>query len=415
MTATSELILERLSFGLSNLRIGADDQAAVVQALRADPNVDATARDLGDQGLGMIFNRMGNARHLCDATQAIAGRTQSQRTRARGALLRATRGGGAPGSVHRSSTWYHGSALQFFDVCAGLGDAARRHRFDGTAGCAPPSRSYSGRTNTSPFSGVGATGVNATTRSIPLTDQASMVLGDEAVRSEYENPLGGLATYLAALSPAQRLGQARQLICQPVSTITGHVYRHGPPSRSMVIGAAGRLYRLEPALIAAISLAEQRDQTANEDAAEYGGAASILEKNTSIGLSQVVVSTAKRHDLFRDLGTSPASGLSHAFVASLLASDEFSIFASAKYIRHVADQASRLPRSSQSNVTPYFTGLDMAAFARHSRDWPFDNIRAIGMEYTSRPWDNTLIGAAWGDFVSEGYTTIKGSGIPFPR
>lgn len=414
LTATSELIRERLSFGLGNLRIGSDDQSAVVAALQADPNVDATAGDLGDEGLILVFSRMGNARHLCDATQAIAARTRSSRPRARAAMQRALRLPGHPGSLHRTSTWYHAQALEFFDACAGLGDAVRRHRFGGAAGCAAPTTNYSGRTTTSPFSGVGATGVNATTRSVPVTDQASMVLGDEAVRSRYENPLGGLGSYLAALSPQQRLGQARQLICQPVSTVMGYAYRNAPPSRSVVMGAAGRLYRLEPALIAAIALAEQRDQTSNEDAAEYGAAASILERNTSIGLSQVVVSTARRHDLFRDLGTS-ASRQPHRFIASLLASDEFSIFASAKYIRTVADQASRMTRSSQSNITGYFAGLDMAAYARHSRDWPFDNIRAIGMEYTSRPWDNSLLGAAWGDFVSEGYTTISRGGISFPN
>ncbi|MCR9160859.1 MAG: hypothetical protein ACE37F_03505 [Nannocystaceae bacterium] len=413
MTATSDLIRERLSFGLSNLRIGSDDQQAVVTALQADRDVNATVRDLGDEGLMMVFSRMGNARHLCDATQAIAGRsTGGNRTRARGVLQRALRVPGHPGSLHRTSTWYHATALAYFDACGGLGDAARRHRFDGTAGCPAPSRSYAGRTSTSPFSGVGATGVNATTQSVPLTDQASMVLGDESVRSRYENPLGGLGTYLAALSPRHRLGQAQQLVCQPVSTIMGYVYRNGPPSRSLVMAAAGRLYRLEPALIAAIALAEQRDQTANEDAAEYGAAASILERNTSIGLTQVVVSTARRNDLFRDLGTT-ASSLDHKFIASLLASDDFSIFASAKYIRQVADQAARLPRGSQSRITSHFSGMDMAAYARHSRDWPFDNIRAIGMEYTSRPWDNTLIGHAWGDFVSEGYRTLS-RGVSFP-
>lgn len=412
MTATSDLIRDRLSFGLSNLRIGADDQAAVVAALQADPNVDATVRDLGDDGLMMVFSRMGNPRHLCDATQAIAGRSTAARPRARAALQRALRSPGHPGSLHRPATWHHATAQVFFDACAGLGDAARRHRFDGTSGCPAPARNYAGTNPTSPFSGVGATGINATTRTVPLTDQARMVLGDEAVTSRYENPLGGLGAYLSGLTPERRLGQARQLVCQPISTIMGHVYRNGPPSRSLVMAAAGRLYRLEPALIAAIALAEQRDQTANEDAAEYGAAASILERNTSIGLSQVVVSTARRHDLFRDLGTSAAS-LDHAFIASLLASDEFSIFASAKYIRQVADQAARLPPGSQSTITGYFTGMNMAAYARHSRDWPFDNIRAIGMEYTSRPWDNSLRSAGWGDFVSEGYRTLQ-SGVSFP-
>lgn len=413
MTATADLIRERLSFGLGNLRIGADDQLAVAQALDADPNVDATLRALGDDGIAMIFSRMGNARHLCDATQAVAGRSQGMRARARAVLQRALRAPGHPGSLHRPDTWYKGSALEFFDACAGLGDASRRYRFEGSAGCAPPANSFTGRTATSPFSGVGATGINATTRSIPLADQAAMAVGDEAVRSRYENPLFGLGSWLEAIGPERRLGQAQQLVCQPVSTIMGYAYRNEPPSRSLVMSAAGRVHRIEPALVGAIILAEQRDQTANEDAAEYGAAVSILGSNTSIGLGQVVVSTARRHDLFRDFGIS-ASAIPSRFVASLLASDDVNIFASAKYIRLVADMASRLPRSSQSAILEHFPGLNMAAYAGHSSTWPFDNVRALGMEYTSRPWDNSMMSAGWGDFVAMGYETLKSGSVAFP-
>ncbi len=412
MTDTADLIRTRLSFGLSNLRIGSDDQLAVVEALDADRNIDLTLRALGDDGIGMIFLRMGNPRHLCDATQAIAGRSQMMRGQARSVLQRVLSAPGHPGSLHRADTWYKGSALEFFDACAGLGDASRRHRFGGSAGCAPPATSYTGRTATSPFSGVGATGINATTRSIPLTDQASMAMGDEVVRSRYENPLMGLGSWLEAIGPERRLGQARQLVCQPVSTIMGYAYRHEPPSRSLVLGAAGRLYRLEPALVGAIILAEQRDQTANEDAAEYGAAVSILGTDTSIGLGQVVVSTAQRHDLFCDFGIS-ASSIPSRFVAWLLTSDDVNIFACAKYIRIVADMAARLPRSSQSEILGHFPGLNMAAYAGHSSTWPFDNIRALGMEYTSRPWDNSMMSAGWGDFVGMGYQTLKSGQAAF--
>ncbi|MFO5890474.1 EamA family transporter, partial [Klebsiella pneumoniae] len=44
--------------------------------------------------------------------------------------------------------------------------------------------------------------------------------------------------------------------------------------------------------IGAIILAEQRDQTRDEDAKDYQAAVSIKSANTSIGLGQVVVSTA---------------------------------------------------------------------------------------------------------------------------
>jgi hypothetical protein len=74
-------------------------------------------------------------------------------------------------------------------------------------------------------------------------------------------------------------------------------------------------------------LAEQRDQSSNEDAKDYTAAVSMKRANTSIGLGQVVVSTAMRNDLFADLlPASVRSGLEHKQVAKYLTSDEFNLF-----------------------------------------------------------------------------------------
>ena len=420
MTTTSELIRDRLSFGLTDWRISGDDQAAVVAALDADRNVDATARDLGREGLSLVFNRMGNPGHQRGAMQVLAGRTTSQRAAIRAAVQQAMRpvSGGGMGGAHistvmRTSTYYGGTALQFFDICAALGDAVRRDGLDSTAGCAAPSRNHAGAGAGSPFSGVGATGVNATTLSVPWLDQAAMLAGHEPTKARYRNPLVSMRVYIAGLSNAQRLAQASQLVCQPVSTLAALVYPSGRPSRSLVISKAARRYNIEPELISAVILAEQRDQSRNEDAVEYNAATSLLASNTSLGLGQVVISTARNHDLFRDLGTT-ASGLPHDLIASLLVSDEFNIYATAKYIRHVADRGAGASASGQARIVAAFPGLSLPAYRGNSSTWPFPNVQALGMEYTSAPWDNQTTGYYWGEFVGEGYQTLKRTRIAFP-
>ncbi len=419
MTATSDLIRERLSFGLTDWRISGDDQAAVVTALDADRNVEATARDLGPQGLSLIFNRMGNPGHQRGAMQVLAGRTTSQRAAVRAAVQQAMRpvaaggmGGTHISTVMRTSTYYGGTALQFFDICAALGDVVRRDGLGSTAGCSS-SGSHTGAGASAPFSGVGATGVNATTLSVPWVDQAALALGHEPTERRYSNPLVGLRTYIAGLTNAQRYGQASQVVCQPISSLAALVYPSGRPSRSLIISKAAQKYNVEPELIAAIILAEQRDQSRNEDAVEYNAATSLLASNTSLGLGQVVISTARNHDLFRDLGTT-ASGLPHDLVASLLVSDEFNIYATAKYIRYVADRGAGQSPTSQARIVAAFPGLSLPGYRGNSSTWPFPNVQALGMEYTSAPWDNQTIGYYWGQFVGEGYQTLKRARIAFP-
>ncbi len=101
----------------------------------------------------------------------------------------------------------------------------------------------------------------------------------------------------------------------------------------------------------------------------------------------------------------------------LLASDEFNIFAVAKYLRLVADRGVEAGRTLPLRDTRReYPGLDFAAYAINSRDWPADNIRALGSEYTSRAWDDRLV-AAWGTFVYEAYldVTAQASAAPARR
>jgi hypothetical protein len=160
-------------------------------------------------------------------------------------------------------------------------------------------------------------------------------------------------------------------------------------------------------MLAAFLLAEQRDQSQAEDAKDYQGATSFKQANTSIGMGQVVVSTAQKNDLFADLHQGKEG---HDSTARLLASDEYNIFAAAKYMRQVADKGATLAISTLPQTAAAFPGIDMAAYARGSDTWPDDNIRALASEYTSRAWDDSL-SEGWAFFVWEAYQDVIAAGI----
>lgn len=251
--------------------------------------------------------------------------------------------------------------------------------------------------------------MNAQQRDVPLLDGLKMFFDDEATLSRYDNPLGGLDTYLSGLSSDDRRLQAELLLNQPIQSIYAGAYGENVPSRAQVMTAAATKYGLDPKLVGAIILAEQRDQSANEDGAEYQGARQI-GKNSSIGLGQIVVSTARKHDLLSDLyPKEQLDMMSDAEIAMLLTSDEVNIFATAKYLHILAEQgASTDPATIPYTMTQY-PGIDLNAYAAPNTPWPMDNIKAIGSEYTSRPWDDKL-STGWGSFVGEAYQDVSSSG-----
>lgn len=140
-------------------------------------------------------------------------------------------------------------------------------------------------------------------------------------------------------------------------------------------------------------------------------ATSIKSANTSIGLGQVVVSTARNNNLFSDLlPTSLGPNLSHKQVATLLASDEFNIFAVAKYLRKVADAAASISPANLAKTKSSYPRINMHLYALDSASWPDDNVKALGSEYTSKAWDGKIF-PHWGDFVFKAYQHVRGTGI----
>lgn len=263
-----------------------------------------------------------------------------------------------------------------------------------------------------PFTGAGATGINPTSLDISYLDMARLYAGNKTTTAEYSNPLGNLSKYLAGLTPKERAQQAELLLKQQISTVYPQSYKSSDkPSRAQVIKTASDKYNLEPQLVSAIILAEQRDQSKKEDAKDYLSA-KMAGYNSSIGLGQVVVSTSTKKDLFSDLLSSKTRGaLSHEQKATLLASDEFNIFAVAKYIRIVADIGAKKAAKDLPNTFKVFPGINLKAYSGHSSTWPQDNIAALGMYYTSKAWTDDIRSVYWGKFVLEAYKDVVSSKV----
>ncbi len=375
------------------------EETAVLGVLRTDPDMPATIRDLhASRMLYALVDRVDEGDNPRQLIELLGGGSDA----------------GAKTLVRPAVSMYRIYLIWYFDLSHELQNGFRRlgARFTATPFNTAPYAALIPSAPDAPFSGAGASGVNPATLSIPLSDQALMAGGHDATRARYSNPIpGSLPAYLATLSSTQRRQQATLLLQQPIISIVPHSYGARLPSRADVMRLAADRHNLHPALLAAFILAEQRDQSRNEDAKDLTAATSLMQANTSIGLGQVVVSTARGEDLFSDLlSSSFRSSLNHTCIAMLLASDEFNIFAVAKYIRLVANRAAGRPIASLPRTKRAFPGINLAAYAANSRTWPDDNIRALGSEYTSAPWDDR-VSVGWGNFVLEAYRDVLASGI----
>ncbi|MFD0346207.1 hypothetical protein ACFQ0M_09245 [Kitasatospora aburaviensis] len=236
---------------------------------------------------------------------------------------------------------------------------------------------------------------------------------------DWSNPvkgdLTGPGSWLEGLGAADRKGQAELLLRQPIATRYRGAYAGALPTRAEVIRSAARAHRLSPELVAGIILAEQRDQSKREDAVDYQSTM-WTGRTSSIGLGQVEVKTAREKNLFADqVSRSMQTWLagntetSNQAIAGLLASDEFNVFAVARYLRLVADAGARQSAASLPRTAAEFPGLDFARFAADASTWTEDHVWLIGSEYTSSPWDDTL--NPWGQFVLEAYRDVKAAGV----
>jgi hypothetical protein len=404
MTVVSDHIIQLQSYAWNDWIVSQAERRQVVALLRADRDMPGTIRDLRKAG------------HLDRMLKNFVGGGSDGELIELAEVLGAGAGSAVGATLEGWSGWTPRVRFLFRISCdlhesyRGLGAAlAARSYSPGLFPKLVPSGSAAAQ---APFGGAGATGVPGTKVTVPLMDQYRLWRADAVTVARYSNPIpGSLPDYLAGLSPAQRRQQARHLLARPIHSIVPYSYRQGRPSRADVVIAAGRRHQLEPALVAAFILAEQRDQSRNEDAKDYAGAVNPISRaNTSIGLGQVVISTARRHDLFADLLLGSRASLAHEQIAELLVSEEFNIFAVARYLRITAHSAVRHSARSLPETVAKFPKIDFARYGSPSSAWPIDNVKALGSEYTSRPWDDRL-SPGWGDFVYEAYRDIKSSGM----
>ena len=396
LTPASSTIEPLISYSIGDWEVTDAEEAKVVAALRGDPDVSATVTDLNHDGmLGALIKRVDGDTTRRELLQILGSKTNPSAR----ALVE-------PHVAKLEAKWQ----LQFNLGRLGVTSAAPAFNAAPYAGLVSPDPSK-------PFTGSGATGVSPTTLKIPLGDQWRLYgkNKDPATVAKYSNPVpGSLSAYLSGLSATDRSRQAQLLLQQQITSVDAASYQGKIPSRAQVIAAAAKEHKLKPQHLAAFLLAEQRDQSKNEDAKDYLGATSRIAKgNTSIGLGQVVVSTAQNNDLFQDLLSSGTrGGLSHNDVARLLASDEYNILAAARYIRKVADDGAKIGIATLPNTKAAFPGIDMPAFAADSSTWPDDNLRALASEYTSRAWDDS-VSEGWAFFVFEAYRDVVASGVAF--
>lgn len=411
MTALRQAkISELTSYGLFDWTVSGAEEKQIVDILRSDPNVSQTIQGLEKDGaLRNLIERVDeteNRRALVD----LLGKNLNDDA-ARLVLPHIERL-----DVREGAIGAPGGSIPTTDVSQNLWQV----RFNlSRLGIVPTNTGFNranyadlvNNNGTSPFSGVGATGENPTNGSVTLGDQWDLLWGDDAATQKYSNPLGGLNTYLNSITPQNRARQAELLLNQPISTTMPEIYGNQLPSRADVINAAAEKYNLDPAMIAGFILAEQRDQTRNEDAKDYTAATSIKQANTSIGLGQVVISTAQRNNLFSDLMSDKTQkGMKHNDVARVLADDTANIFAAAKYLRLIADEGARQNISALPNTKTKFPNINLTDYSKNSAQWSDDNIRALGSEYTSRAWDDNL-SPGWGDFVLEATRDVRRSNV----
>lgn len=402
LTPTSDRATSLISYSAADWLVTEDEERRVLALLRADTNLSGTIADLRAAGmLTALLERIDEPANRRDLLRLLGERLNSAGRALVEPIVQ---------DLDSAAGGIYGAQIQYNLGRAHLGGGAapfNRNAYDDLIGDKA----------LSPFSGSGATGVNPSQRG--YGDLAGA--GSDVV-SEHINAVsdfGSLSTYLGGLTPDQRKRQAELLVRQPISTNYAASYAGQIPSRLQVMRAAGDAHNIEGALVAAIILAEQRDQSRAEDARDFI-LPLVLSKNTSVGLGQVLPSTARKHDLFADLltnrdtafaATTARKNANQAQMAWLLSSDETNIFAVARYIRILANDGATRNIAALPRTRIYFPGIDLAAYANHSSTWPEDNVGALGMYYTSPPWGDNVGSAGWGTFVQQAYRDMKSAAL----
>jgi hypothetical protein len=274
-----------------------------------------------------------------------------------------------------------------------LGVPAQGQRFDDT-----PYQRVIPRDGREPFTGQGATGIRPDARTVPRSDKWSRWRQVPAP-APHAAPGGDWDAYLAKLGPKDRLLQAKLVLRRPLTTLMPTVWGPLPPARAELIAVAARQYGQEPALLAALLLAEQRDQSAQEEAKHYALAAEGAA--SAVGLGQVAVPAVTHHALLSEvLAPEVLRHASPLHLARLLADDALNIMAAAKYLRIVSQVRPTRP------PPPRYAYEDEG----EARPPPENPLHALATRYTGRAREPSRA-AAWGHFVDEAYRDVKAARV----
>lgn len=398
LTPASDRIVPLLSYSAGDWAVTANEERQILALLVADRDVSSTIIDINSaRMLSELLERVDEPENRRDLLRLLGARLNPA---ARAVVEPIIQDLEINDTRYGAQIQYNMGRLGVTSAAAPFNRAAYKDLISGDA--------------MSAFTGSGATGVNPSERGYSDLPRAGTKMFKKHI-----NPLGALGAYLSSLTPDQRRRQAELLVRQPISTVYAESYAGLLPSRLEVMRAAGAAHNIEGSLVAAIILAEQRDQTRVEDARDFIGGL-VFGLQTSMGLGQVLPSTARRYDLFADTLTNRTSTFAQTTARGnlhssdfvwLLVSDETNILAVARYIRMLANTGAAKSITALPNTRAAFPGINLGAYANNSSTWPEDNVGVLGMYYTSRAWTDDVGSRGWGWFVQQAYRDVKSAGI----
>ncbi|SEU32001.1 hypothetical protein [Stigmatella erecta] len=391
MPSVAQQVEAKLSCHRPEALVPALEQREVVQLLRRDSHLSATLGELSRHGTLEALVRRVEApeprRTLLEVLAAHADAAQARAVQAALARIDLLIKEGAGPTVAEELWQVRFNLLR-------LGVPAHGQRFDDT-----PYQRVIPRDGREPFTGQGATGIRPDARTVPRSDKWSRWRQVPPPAPLSAAPTGDWSTYLAKLGAKDRLLQAKLVLRRPLTTLMPTVWGPLPPSRAELIAVAARQYGQEPALLAALLLAEQRDQSAQEEARHYALAAEG-EGASFLGLGQVALPAVTHHALLSEvLAPEVLRHASPPHLARLLADDALNIMASAKYLRVVA-----LAHPPPPPPEPGDEAQDGPP--------PENPLHALAARYTGRAREPARA-AAWGHFVHEAYCDVKAARV-FP-
>lgn len=223
-------IKDLLSYGVFDWSVSAADERQIVDLLKSDPNLSATIKNL-DQGgqLEALMTRVDEPVTRRELIQTLAAKAGDDASKLIEPQIERLDVSSIGGQINQN-VWQ----VQYNLVRSGVTQPASP--FNRASYCDIVSTNPS-----APFTGVSATGINPSTLSVPLIDQARLLYekkgvdGIQETEQKYGNPVGGLNEYLNSLSIEQRKRQVELLVNQPISTTMPDLYGGQPPSRANVI------------------------------------------------------------------------------------------------------------------------------------------------------------------------------------